>query len=142
MQYIQKQIEIDTSGHTNEYWVVDFKTINLINLPIITVKMNGIRSYTDFTNGKHVSDSRLITTSSTDLELIGSIGYANIPKLYELLTTKQITETYYEEEIATDSGISDYLGTPYQVGDLIQVQKTRQVPAYPEFFGGDVIDVL
>lgn len=128
MQYIKKNIEINTTGHTNECWVVDFKTINLTKLPEISVVMNGTKSYADLVAGKHTSDSRLVTVTSTDLELNGSIGYANIPKLYEVLTTKQSEETYYTEE-------------PDENGVLVPVEKTRIIPVFPDFFGGEIITI-
>ena len=140
MQYIKKQIEIGTSGHINECWECDFKTVNLNAYPNISVDMVGRKSYDDKVAGKCVSETRNVTVTTSDLELAGTIGYANIPKLYEVLTTKTKEETYTEEETMTEDGV--YNGMPYQAGSVITVEKTRDIPVYPDFFDGEIINVI
>jgi len=131
MQYIKKQIEIGTSGHINECWVVNFENINLVRIPEtmdsnVTVNMTGFKSYADMQNGKHSSDSRTVTVTSSDLQLNRSIGYDNIPKFYEVITTKTVTNI----EI-----VMNELGEPTQV-------ESQPIPAYPDFFGGEIVDVV
>ena len=139
MQYIKKQIELDTSGHINEYWECDFKNVKLIDLPNISVNMLGTKSYTDKMNGKKTSDMKNVIVTSSDLELTGSIGYGNIPKLYEVLTEKLVSETYWGDEVTTEAGFAN--GIPYEAGETIKVEKTRQVPAFPTFYGGEIITI-
>jgi hypothetical protein len=140
MQYIKKLIEIGTTGHFNECWECDFKTVNLNAYPNISINMIGRKSYDDRLAGKNVSETKNVTVTVSDLQLSGAIGYANIPKLYEVLTTKTIEEIYTEEETMTEDGV--YNGMPYQAGSIITVGKTRDIPVYPEFFDGEIINVI
>lgn len=135
--YINKQIEYKNTGHINECWVCNFKTVDLRNLPQISVELDGYKSLEDKELGKEVSDVRLVTVTSADLELNGSIGYGDIPKLYEVITTKTIEETYNEDTVAIEDGVHN--GIPYQAGSMISVEKTRTIPAYPDFYQGEIV---
>ena len=121
MTYIKKPIELKNTGHINECWQCDFKSVNLTNLPTISVMMIGSKSYDDVSNGKESSDSIEVSVTSSDLELNGSIGYANIPKLYEVLTTKTV-ETDVTELI-----------------DDVPTITRIEVPVYPQFYEGEII---
>lgn len=121
MTYIKKPIELKNTGHINECWQCDFKTVNLTQLPTISVMMIGRKSYDDAVNGKDASDSIEVSVTSQDLELNGSIGYENIPKLYEVLTTKTI-ETDVTELVD-------------DVPTVVKIEK----PVYPEFYNGEII---
>lgn len=124
MTYIKKPIELKNTGHINECWQCDFKTVNLTQLPTISVMMIGNKSYEDVINGKESYDSITVSVTSQDLELNGSIGYENIPKLYEVLTTKTIEIDITE-----------------LVDDVPTVKRIEQ-PVYPDFFGGEIITVV
>lgn len=121
MAYIKKPIELKNTGHINECWQCDFKTVNLTHLPTISVMMIGSKSYDDVENGKEPSDSIEVYVTSSDLELNGSIGYANIQKLYEVLTTKTI-------EVDTTELI-----------DNVPTVTRVEVPVYPQFYEGEII---
>ncbi len=131
MKYIKKEIEIYTSGHINECWIIDY-----VNHPVIvqgeyrTATLVGFRNYTDMINGKKQSDLRTIKVLGKDVGATSGVDIQNIDNFYNVLTTKQITETYYEDELDENGG---FIGS---------IEKTRQVPAYPDFFGGEIIDVV
>ncbi len=131
MQYIQKQIEIDTSGHINECWMIDYTrypvTVQGHNR---TATLVGYRTYSDMLSGKHPSDTRTITVLGSEVGALTGVDIQNIPNFYEVLTTKETTETYYEDELDEEGA---FIGS---------IEKTRQVPAYPDFFGGEIINVL
>ena len=113
MTYINKQITLKDTGHINEHWEVDFTTVSLKDLlteGTVYVHMRGTKSLVDKNNGCVSSDTKPVRVLATDLELSGSIGYSDIPKLYEVLTTKTCTTIVDEEEV--------------------------EVPAFPDFFGG------
>ena len=145
MQYIKKPIEIKTSGHINECWIIDY-----VNYPVTiighdrTATLVGYKTYQDMIDGKKHSDSRSITVLGSDVGALTGVDIQDIPNFYTVLTTKTNEETYFENEIATEAGVntSGPIITPYEAGDLIRVEKTRQVPAFPDFFGGEIIDVV
>lgn len=116
--YIKKQIEINNSGNFTEYWIADVKSVELMFYPKISILMDGYKDEQAFLDGKERAMVIRVETTASELELSGSIGYENIPKLYELLTTKKIS--------------------PMAV--FLQEGQDNEVPAYPDFFGGEIIE--
>ena len=108
--YIKKQIEINNSGNFAEYWVADIKTVSLMVYPRIAIIMAGYKDEQAFLDGKERAIVIRVETTASELELSGSISYENIPRLYELLTTKTVLVSEEEK------------------------------PAYPDFFGGEIIE--
>ena len=121
--YIQKEIELNKTGVTSDVWAVDVRNVNWSDdMSQLTVRMKGYKTVEKMNENETsnipsdwVLDVKYATVTSADLELDGSIGFANIPKLYEVLTTKTVEKTDEEGNVTTE-------------------------PAYPDFFGGEIIE--
>jgi len=124
--YINKPIEYKNTGVSPAVWALDIKSVNFGSLPIFNLIMKGFSSpekYQEFIdnpndNDKYFIDVKFVDVSSEDLELNGTVGYPNIPTLYNVLTTKTVEVSSVNED-----------------GETV----TETQPAYP-FFGGEVIN--
>lgn len=99
MLYIQKEIEYKKTGVSPSVWALDIKSVNFNNIPVFNLTMKGFSSpekYQEFLDNQHNSDPYFIdeifvTVTSEEVGVTNTVGYPNIPALYEVLTTK-VTE--------------------------------------------------
>jgi hypothetical protein len=124
--YINKAIEYKKTGVSPTVWALDINSVNFESIPRFNLSMKGFISpekYQEFLDNPsekeaYIIDTIYVSVTSAEVGVTNTVGYPNIPALYEVLTTKLNEFTVTNED-----------------GETV----TETEPAHP-FFGGKVIN--